>query len=710
MVGQVELPTRANGVAGYTRTMRERLVGLSLRRPRTSIAVAFLIAIGGVLGSFTVDAQLTAATTVPGSPSAEADLLMQSAFGEGFAGTFTIIVPFGDADDAEIRELEAQVRDAVDAVPTARVEQMRAIAGTLYALIGTDLPILEASASTPSFRRALADVGLAQAMLTGPPALEHDVRPVLAEDLRTGTLVGGLLILLVLLIAFGWSRIVLLPLFMALAVIGGSLAVVSMLSFVIPVVPYVTNIVELVGLGIAIDYALLLAHRLRQEVGKQPDPFVAVRAVFATAGRTVWLAGVTAAVSLLTLLLVPVPFVRSLAVAGVVVPVLAVITSHTVLPACMALIGTTVGTGGLLRVRETTERRQSFLRRRPGLTLVLGGLVLLLLASPVTTIRIAPASLTAIPAEVPAMQAVQYLQNRIGPGAITPHELLIDVGTTGARSPQNDKARQALADWLGDQPAVFGVFTESTTRYVDEAERFQRIFVLGRYGFADEHNVELVRSLRLLDLAQFGYGNAALHVGGSPAQGVDFLDALRTWVPWILMILLGAAWLALSRILRSWWLATCSVGLNLLTLTAVLGALVFLFQRSADAQLPLLLPVPQLESWALLLLTVLLFAITLDYQLFLLARVRERYVQSQDIDEAVDGGVADTAGVIVIAAIAFIGALSGLVLGRVAGLQELGAGLAIGVALDASIVRLFLLPALARLLRQKIWTQHAASH
>ena len=682
--------------------MREQLVGLSLRRPLAVLIASALVALSGFVAAGSLERRLSAVTSVPGSPSADADILMQRAFGDSFAGTFTIIIPFGNASDAAIADLKARLEVAIDDVPTARVEQMRAIAGTLYALIGTDLSLIEASAATPDLRRSLTAVGLVDALVTGPPALEHDVRPALADDLRRGAVVGGCTIALLLFLAFGRSRLIVIPAVTAVFVIGISLAAVSMLSLVMPVVPYVPNVVELVGLGIAIDYGLLLAHRLRTESRNQSMLHNAIRNVFASAGRTVWWAGVTAGMSLLALVLIPVPFIRSLAIAGVVVPLVAVVVAHASVPALMAVLKPREGNGGLLEVRSGSTVGLG--QRQPMIVLTLSAVALILLSTPLASIRIAPASLTAIPSDVPAMQAVRYLEERIGPGAITPHELLIDVGRGEARSQANDAARTAFATWLADQSAVFGVFSETSTNYIDATDRYQRILVLGRYGFADERTADFVSALRTVDLAAFGYRGATVFVGGAPAQGVDFLDTLRIWVPFLLVVMLGAAWLAMSRILRSHWLAGISIALNLLTLSAVCGVLVWLFQRPVSQQLPVLLPVPQLESWALLLLVVLLFALTLDYQLFLLTRIRESFLTGQDVSESIQRGLRDTSRVIVFAALAFIGALSGLILGQVAGLQQLGVGLAFGVLLDASVVRLLMLPAFATLIRRNIWT------
>lgn len=685
---------------GYTAKMRGTLVRISLRQPVAVVVLTILIALAGFAGSTGLDGRLTAITSIPGSASAEADELMTDAFGGGFAGTFVLVVPFGEADADAIAALQSRVGRAVSQLPDLRVVQMRALAGTLYVLIGGDLTLLEASALTPLLRQALATSDLQSALLTGAPALEHDVRGVLADDLRTGAVIGGSLIVLLLLLGFGRSRMIIVPIAGAAAVVGGSLLAVWLLTFVVPMVLYVPSVVELVGLGLAIDYGLLIVHRLRTERPHHANLRSSVTAAFETSGRTVWWAGITVAISLATLLVVPVPFIRSLAIAGVVVPLVAMLVAHTLIPAVIILIGDHVGNGGFL---GRLPRLPGLVVRKPRMVLTIGIGGLLVLATPIASMNVAPASLTAIPPDVPAMQAVRYLQERIGPGAVTPHELVIDVGQSDATSVTNDDARERFATWLGDQRAVFGVFSESTANYVDTSSRYQRIFVIGRDDFAAEGTQAFVGELRNLDLERFGYRDAILYVGGTPAQGTDFLAALRLWVPALMGILLLVAGMILFRLLRSGWLAWLSIGLNLVTLAAVIGLLTWVFQRSEDDRLSVLMPVPALESWALLVLGVLLFGITLDYQLFVLTRIRERFQTGTDVVEAVQAGVGDTGGVIMLAATAVVGALSGLIIGQVAGLQELGLGLALGVILDATVVRLILLPAIIVIFRHRIW-------
>lgn len=691
----------------YTAAMLQRVAGVAYRRSVPVLAAWIVISILGVAALLNVDARLTAVTTVPGSPSAIADAQVQSAFGETFAGTFSVIYPFGQATEAEIDELKDAATAAVARVPELSIRQLRAIGGTLYVLIGSDLPLLEASALTPELRSALVTEGLRDAMVTGPPALEHDVRPVLAEDLRRGALVGVLLVLAVLLVGFGRTRLVFVPLVAAGATIATAVLVIYLLAGFIPMVLYVPNVVELVGLGLAIDYAVLIVHRYRQERADAPPPHALERA-YGSAGRTVWWAAATAAISLLALAVIPVPLVQSLAIAGVLVPLVAVIVSATLVPALLRLLERADDQDarwrGLLGNARAWDPLLERVARRP-LAVAIGGVLLLVtIGLPTMALRLAPASLTAVPQDVPAAAAVQFLQERVGPGAITPHELVIEVVEGSATETANDRARRAFASWLSERTNVFGVFTDSTTGYVDATDRYQRIFVIGRTDFAAEQTAQLVRELRAVRLTEFGYADTArLYVAGAPAQGVDFLEALRTWVPGMVLVVLVAAMLALRRVLRSTLLAALSIGMNLVTLASVFGMLVMVFQWwPFDVGLE---RVERLESWALVLLFALLFALSMDYQMFVLTRIREQFIESGHLRTAVLEGTRHTAGVVSIAAVAFVVALSGLIVGSVSGLQQLGIGLALGVLLDATVVRLVLLPGLLLAFGNRVWAK-----
>lgn len=665
---------------------------------RTVFAGWLVIVLLGVFTGIRINDHLTALTEVPGSPSASANAALSRTFGANSDGNFVVLYEFGQADDAEIAEFKQLMQQAASQIPTAVVQQQRAFGGVLYASIGTSLTLLQASSQTPALRAALRDVGLSKAMVTGPPALEHDVRPILAEDLQRGGLLGALLALAVLIAALGRSRRALIPVVISLSTVAGSMVVVYCMSTVIDMVLYVPSIVELVGLGLAIDYSLLLVHR-HQRLGGSGD---SISTTMQTAGRTVVWAGMTAAIGLAALLLVPIPLVRSLGLAGFVVPLVAVLAALTLTPPLLQSFGTRV-TRGLL-ARESTvlwARIGQLVTTRPRAALTSSLLICMLFASPLFAVQLAPASLTALPAEAPAAQALAYLSKRLGPGAVTPHEVLISVEPGTALDARNDAARRALASELTDLPEVFGVFTDTGTNYVDSTRSAQRIFVLGRHDFADPRTTALIATLRDFEPTEFGYADdVRIEVAGAPAQGVDFLITLWRSMPWVVLLILAVAGAALSRVFGSWRIAAVSILLNLVSLAAACGVVVAVFQLGIGS-VPLgTYQVPQIESWTFVFMFALLFGLTADYQVFVVRSMLEARNSSDDFDLAIRQGLARTGGIISVAALAFVFALCGLIFGRIAGLQELGVGLAAGVLIDATIVRGVMLPAAMSLIRR----------
>lgn len=679
--------------------MQERLTRWTLRRGRWVLWSWLLVAGFGVWAGFGLNDRLTAVTDVPGSASAAAQAAVRSAFGAETDGSFLVIYEFTQASETEVAGFKRAVEAAAMRIPTAAVQQQRAVGGVLYASIGTALPLLQASAETDELRSALADVGLGTAMVTGPPALEHDVRPVLGDDLRRGGLLGLLLAVGVLVVAFGRSRRIVIPLAVAAGTVSGSLCAVYLLSYFVPMVLYVPSIVELVGLGLAIDYSLLLTYR-HQRMSSSSDAIVET---MRTAGRTVWWAGATAAIGLASLTLVPIPLVRSLGLAGLVVPLVALSAAHTLVPPLLQRLGAGPARGALaFGAPQVWTRISGWATRRPRASLVASMLVCVVAALPLASVHLAPASLTSLPTEAPAAQALAFVSKRVGPGVVTPLEVLITVQPGAARGTGNDAARRALAEHLTKLPDVFGVFTDDGPNYIDGSASHQRIFVIGRHEFADDSSRRLVETLRALQPKQFGYGaGTTIAIAGAPAQGVDFLDTLGRVMPWVILLIVFAAALVLSKVFGAWRTAVVSVLLNAVSLTAACGLVVAVFQLGLGSNLLRTPQVPQIESWTFVFMFALLFGITTDYQVFIVRSIMEvRGAVADDVME-IQQGVANSAGIVTAGAVAFVAALSGLLLGRIAGLQELGFGLAAGVLIDATVVRGVMLPSALTLLRRR---------
>ncbi len=520
--------------------------------------------------------------------------------------------------------------------------------------------------------------------------------------------------LVLLTLALGLSLAVLLPFVVALCTTSGALAIVYALAHAWLMVLYVPNLVQLIGLGLAIDYSLLIVHRFRQELADQTRPVEdAIVATMATAGRAVAISGAAVAVGLCVLLVVPVPFLRSLGAAGILVPVVSVLAALSLQPALLSLLGR----GGMRahgqRVLGRNERSEGGLWswtadlvvRRPVAVGAAATAVLLGAAVPVVWLQLTPASVTAVPPGIEADRGLALLRDRVGPGVITPIEVVLDSGRPhGALTPAVSAATLRLAHGLLAQPEVFVVAIGTRPPYIDSAGRYRRTVVIERDDFGDEVSQQLVHRIRaqIVPAAHFP-ASARAYVGGAPAQGADFLSRVYDSFPWVVAVVAGLAYVMLVRAFRSLLLPLMAVLLDALSVAASYGLLVIVFRFGVGADLFGLYRVPQIEGWAPVFLFAVLFGLSMDYEVFFVTRMREAWDRGASNAGAVAEGLARTGRVVSVAAVIMVGALSGLVGGRVAGLQELGAGLALGVLVDATVVRGLLMPSLMVLAGRWNW-------
>jgi putative drug exporter of the RND superfamily len=683
----------------------------SVTRGRTLVVLLWvLFSAVGLFGGFRLDGHLTAIAAVPGSPSDEVQRIIGERFGSNSDGSYVVILHFKQADDAQIATFQKRIAEAVLTIPTARVEQSRAVGGVLFAWVGSSMTLAEASDQTPQLRAALKAVGLDEAMVSGPPALEHDVRPLLAEDLKRGGAIALVLALTILIALLGWSRAVAIPLIVAGATVSVTLGLLYLLAQVVTMVLYVPNIVELIGLGLAIDYSLLMVHRFRSEV--EQDPENAVWRTVNTAGRTVLYSGITVALGLATLLLVPIPFVRSLGLATVVVTLVSVLAALTLQPAMLSFLGPrgvqARGFRGLLGKGDgdigVWSRIAERVIARPVLVLVASLVVLTVAAAPILSLKLAPASLTTLPRSVESASTIEFLTARGGPGLITPHEVLIDFGSpSSAQRSEAQAAQQRLANHLSGFEGVSAVGSDTTDFFIDPSAQFQRFIVISQFDFGDPRTQEQVDRLRSVNLQAFGYNaQARILVGGAPAQGADFINRITSTMPAILILLMVFAFVVMVRAFGSILLPIKALLLNLMSVAATLGMVTAIFQWGLGERVGLF-KVERLESWALVFLVAALFGLSMDYHIFIVSRMREAWLATGSNIEAIRRGISSTGGVITAAAATFVGALSGLAFGQIAGLQELGIGLALGVVIDATIIRALLLPSAMVLIGKRNW-------
>ena len=642
-----------------------------IRNRSTVIALWLVLVVIGLFAGSNLNSQLTTSLVILGSESAKADEILVEHFKENIEGTFTVVLKFKNASNAQIEGFKAKIVAATSTIPTAKVTHQKVIAGVLFANIGTSFKLVDAAGQTAKFRRALANQGLPGALVTGPPAIHRDVTPVLASDLQRGQILALLLALLLLILVLGTCWAVLVPFLFATATISLALAVVFLLAQRILMVLYIPNIIELIGLGLAIDYSLLIVHRYRREIMDFGDSQVddAIVKTMETAGRTVILSGFSVSIGLATLLLVPVPYIRSLGAAGLVVPVISIIAALTLQPALLSFLGrrgiTPKRFPGLMARRDLMTglfaKIAHFVIRKPLAVLLVSLAALALVTSSVAWLQLTPTSLTTIPSGLESARALSMVTERVGPGIITPNEIIIDLGEPHkVATPAVRQARIALAEAILKNPEVFVVATDEISPYIDQTGGYLRMFVIAHDAFGTKAAQRLVHQLRDEYIPSAGFPkNAKIYLGGIPGQGVDLLESIFKSFPWIVLLALVIAYLVLLRAFRSLFLPLMAILLDLVSVAVAYGSLVLVFRFGVGASILGTYRLDQIEAWVPVFLFAVLFGLSMDYEVFIVSRMREARRRGATNTEAIVEGLAHTGGVVTAAAIILVGALEG---------------------------------------------------
>ncbi len=645
-----------------------------IRKRLLVVTVWVALALFGFYASANINSLLTTSITVPGSQSAKADEVIESAFGETTEGAFSIFYEYNKKlPKADVEALQARVEKAVSTLPALHVVQNRAIGGVLYANIQTPYNLQKAADLTPLLRSALKDAGLKSVKVSGPPAIKHDVSPVLADDLQRGQLVAILIALIFLFITLRsiWSMLI--PIIVAITTISTSIGIIYLLAHKMLMVLYIPNIVELIGLGLAIDYSLLMVHRYKLDGDIKKTQ------------RTILISGSTVAIALSTLILVPIPFIRSLGIAGVIVPLVAMAAATTLQPALLSYMGTD---GAKPRFASNHFRALGeFVVKRPVPVLLISLALIAVPISQITKLAVTPSSISAIPENLESAKAIKIVTSRAGEGIISPIQVVVNL-------PEVTDVNMARVKLAGEIAANKDVFTVVTDRkYVDKSGKVLRIFVISKKDLGESQQlISFIRALK----NDFPAGTK-IYVGGAPAQGFDLVQRIKTTFPIIAIFALLISFALLRRYLNSLLIPIKAILLDLISIAAAVGTVVFFAKNYFYQQ-------DQIEIWVLLFIFAILFGLSMDYEVFIVSRMRESYLEHKDNNRAVIEGLANTGGVVTTAAIVMVGALTGFITGHFAGLQELGVGLIAGIALDATIIRMLLLPATMVLLGKWNWS------
>ena len=540
--------------------------------------------------------------------------------------------------------------------------------------------------------------------MTGDHTVERDFDELSQHDLKSGELKYGVpAALAVLLLVFAAIVAGLVPLLLALVSIVVGLGLVALLSQPFELSVFILNMLTGMGLALGIDYSLFVISRYREERGGGRDPSEAIAAAGATASRAVLFSGTAFVVAMFGLLLVPVSIMRSLAAGAIVVGIVSIAVALTLLPALLGLLHDRVNAGRIPLIGASLDRRNPegrFWRavidsvfRRPVLSLALAASLLIAAAMPVFGMQIGQMGVSTMPDRFVAKRGFLALQRDFPQATTDPVRIVVD-GVTGSEA----------------QAGVRRVVTAvaSDPRFGEpQVQRAGDVVLLTASvrGDADSNAaVAAVRDLRAQVVRPAFAGTGAVpYVAGTSAENGEYFDAVTDPAPYVFTFVLGLTLVLLTLAFRSLVLAGVAIVLNLLSVGAAYGLLVLVFQHGIGADVLGFQQVESIDAWLPLFLFAVLFGLSMDYQVFLLSRIKERYDEVGDTAQAVSFGVATTARIITGAALIIVAVFAGFAMGDYVGFQQMGFGVGVALLLDATVIRSIILPTAMRLLGRRTW-------
>ena len=599
---------------------------------------------------------------------------------------------------------------------------------------------------TPQIREAVAAMKARlgegfETYLTGGPAFDFDTRTVTAED--SGRLERAVLplSLLLLIIAFGTLVGAAMPILVGALAIEFTLGVIAMIASLTPMSIFVLNITTMVGLGVGIDYSLLIVTRFREELAAGLAPHAAAVQTIRTASQAVITSGATVMVGLAALLVVPLQETRSVGIGGLIVVGVSVLLSISFLPALLAIIGGVVEwPRGLSRFTRPLNSETGWMRyaaslgRHPIRAILISGTILLVLIAPVAKLRIGLPVSGWFPKNTEASRGLAVLEEMSAGGSLQPVRVVVH-DTTGAAllDPERLRGLKSLSDSILRDPRVRTVrglvdlrpgipLWQYATLYADTARarsRMPDVFrsYLSRDGsamifdviLADtvtlDGSLEAVRHIRAIDVTRLPtLQHAEMLAGGFAPSSLDFRDELVRRFPLLVVLVLSVTGVMLGVVFKSVLVPIKAVIMNCFSVAAAFGMTVLVFQWGIGGRfIGLEGPTEAIFILGPVLVFAIVFGLSMDYEVFLLARIKEEFDASHDNDSATIAGLAATGATITNAAVIMILVFGAFAFARVLAVQMVGFGLAVAVLLDATVIRMVMVPAVMHLAGRFNW-------
>ena len=686
--------------------MLTRLAHLTTRHRWPVIGAWLCLTLFGGFAAGKVSTRWYQSLAIPGKPAYEASQRTQSALGVG-ARPPSVVAFHTSEDVTKSTAIEQAMRRAAAAAPGARTSSYFSTGSLMYVsrdrhttfqeIYPRGAARLDVKSGAEKLRAAAAS-GLPEGItvnVTGRDALGEASQH--GSDAGSGVLleavIGGVGALVILLFVFGTLPAVLMPLAVAVAAILNTFTLVWALTYITDVSIIVQFLIALVGLGVAIDYALLMIFRYRDELREGNDVESALVETMTHAGRAVVLSGSTVALGLLAMVALPLPLLRSMGIGGMLIPAVSVLAALTLLPAMLAVLGERINSIRVMPKRLVDRghpedgawgRWARFVLRRPVAVAGVGLVIVAVLAGLGTQLNPNEAQLKNFPGSGTAIAGRQMLADaQISPGVMKPLNVLVEHGG----NPQQVAAK------LGAVPGIVGATAPPTWQRGQSSlvEAFPAIdgAAPGIQGIIDRADAALEGT------------NGTLT--GLAAVDRDFLHALFGSFPYVLALVLGLTLILLTRAFRSIVLAIKAVVLNVLSLAAAFGIVVFVFQQGHGSSLWGIEATQAITAWIPVMIFAFLYGLSMDYEVFMITRMREAYDETGSTNRAIELGLARTGKLVTSGALVLMFAF--LVLSTSPGyeIKPLAIGIAAGIIFDATVIRALLVPSLMRLLGDANW-------
>jgi len=685
--------------------------------------IAFVIAaitLGGALGTKTLSDSQSGV-----GESKSADLSLEKGFPQG--ATEQVIFHSRGGESAR----GPQVKEAVGSVE-ARLRKLPFVANLTSpyakgadgqisgdgrsALLKFEIPERGGTEPDEVVGKALAQVAAVQKQHrglrveeVGDASGEKAVSESLEEDFAKAELTSLPVTLLILIVVFGSLLAAGVPLLLALTAVGATIGLLGPVSHLFgPVAEQIDSVILLIGLAVGVDYSIFYLRREREERAAGAGERASLEAAAATSGRAILVSGFTVMVAMAGMYIAGDPTFASFATGTIIVVAVAMVGSLTVLPALLAWLGDRIEKG---RIPFLSRRRGGAdgsriwgalvtqVMHRPKLAAGIAVAGLVICALPAFGLKTANSGTSGLPKDMPIVQTLDRVEAAF-PGGVEPAHVAISA--PDVKSPAVAGAVEALRERIAADQHDFG--QPQTYRVARDGKVAELQVPLAGDG-TDSRSEDALAMLRdeLIPATVGAVPGAQAQVAGSTASSVDFNDLLGERVPWVFAFVLGMAFLLLLVSFRSLVIPLTAIGLNLLSVGAAYGVVVWVFQ---DGHLEGLLgfhSVGTITAWLPLFLFVVLFGLSMDYHVFILTRIREAYDRGMSTEAAVSHGLRTTAGVVTSAAAVMVAVFAIFATLSFLDFKEMGVGLAAAILIDATIIRGVLLPATMKLLGERNW-------